>query len=779
MVTIRFGWRFAIAVLAALSAAGAGGRALCGQEAREAIPPARRALLVGIDTYEPSGPGSNLAPPPGRGFRNLRGAAGDARVLAEVLIARFGFTRGDVMVLTDRAAGRAAILSGFERLIAESKTGDIALFYFAGHGSLVPNPASEEPDQLDESLVPADAAEGAPDLRDKELRRLLNRLLDRGALPTVIFDSCHSGSAARGLPTEAEPRALRPAFREVRDPGPYGPSPEDRGALVWSATQNDGFAWETNDADGTAHGSFSWALLQSLRDMSLGESAEETFRRVRARLQSERRRQEPVLEGTEAVRGAPLFGIGATAAFPRSMVAVERIDADGMVILQGGWADGLVVGSRLTWKPADGAPVELEIVEMLGVGRSKARLSPPPTRAGSAPPEPAPSLTLSSGTLLEVSGWAAPPDRRLRVWISSWPGDFSSIAEFARALLRRAGPLGLSWVSDPTAESPSHVLRWQGTWRLVAPGRPPRDLGGNPTAEETLEHLPRGARLFLELPLPAAQVASFEIGPGALHDGIESTADPAGAEVQLVGRWTGDHVEYAWLRPDSAATADPSGLPAATPWRPFPENAENPLRQDLYHLRKLQGWLTLESPPQGAFAYRLALEPAGGSASLPDGATLRGGDLYDLTLRARPGFDANRIRPRHLYVFQIDSEGNSALLFGSKVDANRLPFDPDEPAPPSIRLGDEPRVRVVPPYGRDTYFLLTTDEPLANPWILEYRGFRKRGPIGRTPLDELLSLTGGTGRRDGNLITPVGWSIEQLSFLSVPSPDEADPGNNT
>lgn len=780
---------FALVVLSALFAVRAEGQNPQGSEIRDvarpigptdsSIRPIRRALLVGIDTYEAPEPRSSFAPPPGRGFRNLRGAAGDARALAEVLIARFGFSRDDVVVLTDRAAGRAAILGAFERrLIAESKPGDIALFYFGGHGSLVPNPASDEPDHLDESLVPADAGQGAEDIRDKELRRLLNRVLDRGALPTVILDSCHSGSAARGLPTGSEPRALGTALQAVRDPGPYGPSPEERGALVWSATQNDGLAWETDDPDGTAHGAFSWALLQSLHDLPAGEPAGETFQRVRARLLAERRTQEPLLEGTPAARGAPLFGVDAVAARPRSVVAVERTDGDGDAILQGGWADGLVIGSRVTWKTADGVPIELEIVEMLGAGRAKARrLRPKATRSNSAAADPASGHAIPSGTLLEVTGWAAPEGRRLQVWIPSWAGEFGPVEQLARSVARRAGASGIVWVSDPTVQSPSHVLRWLGSsWQLLAPGENPRDLGGNPTAEGVVSHLPRKARLFLELPLPAARVAEFEIGPGTLHDGIEATTDPARAAVLLVGRWIENRIQYAWLRPDSAATANLSGLPAATPWRPVPEGAENPLRGDLYHLRKLQGWLTLESPPEGAFAYRLALESAADLAILPEGGTLRGGDFCFLTLRKKPGFGPDRIRSRHLYIFQIDSEGNSALLFGSRADSNRIPFDPEEPAPPSIRLSDEPQVHVIPPYGRDTYFLLTTNEPLANPRVLEYRGFRKRGPIGGTPLEELLSLTGGTGHRNAPLITPVGWSIEHLSFVSAPS-TEADPGS--
>ena len=51
--------------------------------------------------------------------------------------------------------------------------------------------------------------------------------------------------------------------------------------------------------------------------------------------------------------------------------------------------------------------------------------------------------------------------------------------------------------------------------------------------------------------------------------------------------------------------------------------------------------------------------------------------------------------------------------------------------------------------------------------VLEYRGFRRRGPKGATPLEELLSQTGGTARGLEVVVTPIDWSIERQSFVSV------------
>src|SRR6185295_4967128 len=106
----------------------------------------------------------------------------------------------DVLVLTDADATRDAILKAIDtQLVAPSGQGDVAFFYFAGHGSRVRNTLSAESDKLDESIVPADIAKGIRDIRDKELRRVFNSVLDRGATLVAVFDSCHSGSVSRGL----------------------------------------------------------------------------------------------------------------------------------------------------------------------------------------------------------------------------------------------------------------------------------------------------------------------------------------------------------------------------------------------------------------------------------------------------------------------------------------------------------------------------------------------------------------------------------------------------
>jgi len=272
--------------------------------------PHRRALLIGINDYTASTLAAHLptAPAPGRDWPNLAGAVNDVNTMRDMLVALHGFDGKDIVTLTDQAATRGAILDAIEqRLVNPAAKDDVILFYYAGHGSQVRNSMSDERDKLDESLVPADSRAGAADIRDKELRMLFNRILDRGARLTVILDNCHSSSGARGLGTGARPRGVKPDLRDVAD-GVTVPRPESRGALVLAATQDVDAAWETRDAEGKFHGAFSWAWMRAMRDSASSEPVMETFLRAQARMRAETPYQQPTIAGTVDTRTAPFLG---------------------------------------------------------------------------------------------------------------------------------------------------------------------------------------------------------------------------------------------------------------------------------------------------------------------------------------------------------------------------------------------------------------------------------------------------------------------------------------
>ncbi|HEV8713786.1 MAG TPA: caspase family protein, partial [Candidatus Binatia bacterium] len=465
-----------------------------------------RALLVGIDKYEPkqtataaaaagkpvvgeANPSPSNTPPTRGTWFDLDGAVNDVEAVRAILLARYGFQPGNVRVLRNGEATRDRILAEIRRhLIAPVVPGDVAVFFYAGHGSQVNNSQSSELDKKDETIVPADASQGAWDIRDKELRRLFNDILDKGASLTVFFDSCHSGSIARGLARAEKARFLPPDPRDIaavvgaETPDPR-PAPEERGALVFSAAQDFELANEdTEEETGGKHGAFTLALLKALKTAKAQESAENVFLRTKALI---RKAQEPVLAGPAGRRQKPLFGSGAGVSAEGNRIAVRRIRDDGTVELQGGLAVGLREKCELKKVdvPAGAQAVRLRVEKVQGWSDATARVI-----AGEA-------KMVRPGDLFVMDLWAAPNRPFLRVWIpptATSPGDLQHLTEEVSALRTSKE---IEWINDPTEDTPTHRLEWNGAvWIIVKPGGQEDHLGKAFTAQQVLETLAMGAK---------------------------------------------------------------------------------------------------------------------------------------------------------------------------------------------------------------------------------------------------------------------------------------------
>jgi uncharacterized caspase-like protein len=688
----------------------------------------RHALLIGINDYTAShltaAPRSKAAP--GRDiWPDLPGAVNDAAGMRDMITAQYGFDPPEIVTLTDQTATRDAILRSIRsHLIDGVQRNDVVFFYFAGHGSQVRNSKSDEPDKLDESIVPADSRLGAPDIRDKELRRLFNEIIDRGAKLTVMIDACHSGSGARGLPAAAPLRGIAPDLRDVADGGPDGPRPENRGALVLTASQDFGNASETHDHK---HGAFTWAWMLSLRAATPGEPAMETFLRAQARLRGEMPFQDPVLAGNDEARRTPFLGAGPGTR--RSVVALQRIRSDGTAVLEGGWANGLDVGTELRPAGTTDGP-RFVITSIDGLMRSTARIS----GATNRPPP---------GTLLEIAAWAAPPPAQLVVSIPRTLASEDELRTLAAAAQRVATKRGIKWIADPVVSTPAYVLRWNSNhWELLHESAATRFA--SPVA--AVAAIDRGRSLFLQVPVPA-ELADAIHSPG---NAIVTAERPQDAHYILTGRFHDRTLEYAWVRPGvSRADRLKTSLPLRSTWLPYASDDADALQYRALCMHKILAWNELESPRYSRWPYRLALQER-----------LDGGGTYPLLLKSA----GTRAAKRFVYVFAIDSYGQSTLLFPPSGSVeNRFPIGDN--APPEIALG---RIRVTPPYGVDTYFFLTTAEPLANPWVLQWDGIRGPRPETPTALEQLLAATSSSARSPTSIVTPVDWSIERVIVESVP-----------
>ncbi len=226
----------------------------------------RLALLVGVGEYK-----SETNP-------DLQGPPQDVRAVYELLTGPggYGFAPQNVCVLLDEDATVAGFLAGFKKALIERArpgAGDIAVLYYAGHGSQARDRNGDEPDGVDETLVLHDSRTGGVgDLLDDELNILLASLHERTRDITVIFDSCNSGSATRGERDDAVPR-LVPSAEPL---GELRPVASDDSDTTWIPPSLPGLVVLSAAKDGTSaleprlggHGYFTAALLKVLGEVS-------------------------------------------------------------------------------------------------------------------------------------------------------------------------------------------------------------------------------------------------------------------------------------------------------------------------------------------------------------------------------------------------------------------------------------------------------------------------------------------------------------------------------
>lgn len=734
---------------------------------------ARRALVIGIDRY-------GGAPSGARRFGDLEGAVNDARAFAEVLVARYGFAAQDVELLLNGDATRAGILTGIRRVLVEpSEPGDVAVLYYAGHGSQIRSAKGREGfSPWDQTLVPADAGAGALDVWDKELRALLNDALDAGARVTAFFDSCHSGSIARGLPRRERARFAPPDERDAAEvyafvPEDPRPPPEERGALVLSAAQPSQTAKEFVGDDGVAHGLFSSALLRVLRTMPVDQPALRAFQSLRALMQTDGCTQEPVLAGVSVDRddrsgaGRPLFGPAPPGATGRIALAVQSAGDDG-VVLQGGRALGLEAGTGLV---RAGGGARLVVERVLDLTSSTARVT-----------ELEPGARIAEGDLFEVETWVAPREAQLRVWI---PAELDAPAFdelLARAAeLRRAA--GERWVDDPAARTPTHAL-------LPAPGgfELLSAAGAQPfpqlDPERVLAAAGEGARVTAVLPPPRGLREALAFSDVSADSSVEVVESAADANYVLAGRLGEDGVpEYALVLPGGSLGADESdlALPLRTDWAPWSDDAEERgpalarLRAQALVAARVRAWLRLEGPPADPrFPWRPALRDERTGRLLEPGEAAHAGDVLELVLACdEPPRVPER---RYVYVFAIDSSGASKLIHpprGAGSSDNQFP-----PSGSGIALERvhslEKGIGVQEPFGTDTLVLLSSkDRALPDPTVLTWGPVASGQPLARmrgeaSALERLLTGALGTtrGARPG---TPSSWSITRLQIVTRPA----------
>ena len=319
--------------------------------------PRVHALLVGINAYV------NVTP--------LHGCVDDITAIGTVLDARIGDAL-QLHTLLDGDATRAAIIDGFQTHLAQAQPGDIALFYFCGHGSQEPCPTEWlhlEPSEKNQTIVPVDArANGVYDIADKELVALISQVANTGAQVITIFDSCHSGGVTRDVGddevlmqsmsrmTAAVTKSARtladylPSAVELFDPvrvAQYG-APEPTHIAI-AACQHFETAKEW-PLQPPRRGTFTRALEEVLAALGPTATYLDLLRSVRAKVLTRARDQVPLLTVSGKADASMLFLAGQAG---RRDLTID-IDDNGAIWLSAGTADGI-------GEPKDGASTEIAI----------------------------------------------------------------------------------------------------------------------------------------------------------------------------------------------------------------------------------------------------------------------------------------------------------------------------------------------------------------------------------------------------------------------------------
>ena len=268
------------------------------------------ALLVGIDEYK------SPIPP-------LKGCVNDIMAIKGYLEQRVS-SEGyqlNIRTLLNQDATRQAIIDGFEQHLTQATSEDVAFFYYAGHGAQENAPKeflAFEPDGMDETIVCYDSRRnGAWDLADKELAKLIAKVAQKNPHITIIMDCCHSGSGSRDLEVETATR-MAPKDDRQRPLDSFIFSPQDADIIAPASSRSlelnsGGFAVSTGkhiflsaclnnelakeyNGDGQPRGAFSFFLVDTLKKANGNLSYRDLIKRAKALVKSKVKEQSPQLE---------------------------------------------------------------------------------------------------------------------------------------------------------------------------------------------------------------------------------------------------------------------------------------------------------------------------------------------------------------------------------------------------------------------------------------------------------------------------------------------------
>ena len=356
---------------------------------------ALHALLIGIDHYDPN-----------EYCDSLEGAVADVEAMREYLW-RVGVPPGQIQCLRSQPPSTEGLepsgdrptyevmVKALQELTARARPGEQVLIHFSGHGGRTATliPGSKGAEGVDEGFVPPDVGcSAARYLRDVELAYLIDAMVERRLLVTLVIDACHSGGMLRGRsglvrrgrrqvdPTErsldslvASRRNLEKTWRRLAE-RTYSSArggrtsqwlPGARGLILLAACRSVEAAYEV-PLGGRARGLLTHSLLGILAEAGPEISWQEVYDRLVGRMHKYASFQTPVLEGetSRLVLGGELKILMG------GFNVIEVADDGNRVRLGGGQALGLGKGALLRHFPSTAGPEFAggAVVEIMEVG---------------------------------------------------------------------------------------------------------------------------------------------------------------------------------------------------------------------------------------------------------------------------------------------------------------------------------------------------------------------------------------------------------------------------
>lgn len=712
----------------------------------------RHALLIGIDEYQPEGVEIKTRVR----WSNLDGCVNDIIAINELIINKFGFKENEITVLTNVGASRDSILFHFDRLTKKAKKGDNVFFYYAGHGSQVKNSLSSEDDKRDETIVPSDSYKGTQDIRDKEIATVFDKIVENGSILTAIFDCCHSGSIARGV-MDNEPDKLRmclPNENDVKDAG-SAPRPEEKGALIISASQDDEAASEYRGTKNNPHGAFTYAFLQTMNNLPATASAEQVFLSIRSIVKYLGKRQEPVIAGTEDRLKSNLMGMAPDNIPRHTQVAVIKSHDEDEIIIQSGYVSGLNVGSQI-FHVAKNDTITLEIIEVEELNKSTAKLVQGNFKE------------IKPGMMFQVLSYASPDYSTLNIHIPNTI-DKKTVTDFATDFIKWSNENNINNISNPFTDSPDFFIFHQnGKW-IVNNRQSERVLEESGFgADKFSSAIPENSKVFISIPASEEMTQSLRSGNSSGLYTFDSEINTS--DYIFGGRINGDKLEYGFFHPYIEENSQDNDfiLPLITDFYNLDESSSN-FKDNIYHLNdicrklgKVKKWLTMQAPiDDGSFPFVLQLVNRATNESAKKHSVI--GQRYDLVMKMDESMedDYDGIA-RYVHVFIIDATGQMQAIYPLSSVENKFPkYNNHREMITEYKLLRN--IAIDDPLGYDTFIMLASTEQIPNfRMLLNQSGVLTRGSDGG--LAELFN--DGVSTR-GVSFGSSSWYMKRLTIKSV------------